>query len=421
MSAATAVAPVRSVADARPILDRSSNTVWGRAEKHRDELYDAFSEAVAQEGFQALLLKSDPFVYPPWVKVTCWVPQERRGYTERVGSIITIEARPYHRSEFEYTVTYTEKDHDKTISRVVPFAPATAKQIVRFLLHRGPKPDFERFRMAAWQLWRTENKVEALSKDWLAISGLVLMAGGIVAMTSAAALGVAAVLFALAAIALGVFLAWKARKTPLVVRTESKPQAQPRRLSRVDSLQTVLFGAGGQATRFREQFLEQLKSRPTEGFRYAVEKVWYWGLDGKEEREQIVLSTGRAIVFCQIYQYGADLYAGWDGHVNYGQWVEQAIARGFDAQMSKPVSISTVVPGSQSISEYDLIDLSCLMEWAHAQFVRLCKQLIQELKIDQEIDFKILRGERQGLTNAPREETGTGFRSRLAGAFKRTG
>jgi len=29
------------------------------------------------------------------------------------------------------------------------------------------------------------------------------------------------------------------------------------------------------------------------------------------------------------------------------------------------------------------------MEWTHAQFVKLCKQLIRELKIDQEIDFKV--------------------------------
>jgi hypothetical protein len=418
---ATAVAPVGTVVDARPILDRNPSTVWGRAEKHRDELYNAFSDAVAQEGFEALLLKSDAFVYPPWVKVTCWVPQGSRGYTERVGSIITIEAKPYYSSEFEYTVKYTERDHDKTISRVVPFAPAKAKEIVRFLLRRGPKPEFTRFRMASWQLWRPKNKVDTLSKDWLVIIGSVLILVGIFGISTVASLGWVVLLGALGALIAGIFVLRRAVKRPVLVRTEGKPQAEPRHLSRVDSWQAVLFGAGQQAMRFREQFLEQLKSRPTEGFRYAVEKVWYWGLDGKEEREQIVLSTGRAIVFCQIYQYGSDLYAGWDGHVNYGQWVEQTIARGFDPQMSKPVAISTVVPGTQSISEYDLIDLSCLMDWTHAQFVKLCKQLIRELRIDQEIDFKVLRGGRQGLTNAPQKETDTGFRSRLAGAFKRTG
>jgi hypothetical protein len=422
MCATTAVAPVRAIIDARPILDRNTSTVWGRAEKHRDELYNAFAEAVTQEGFEALLLKSDPFVYPPWVRVTCWVPQGSRGYTERVGSIITIETKPYYRSEFEYTVMYTEKDHDKTISRVLPFAPATAREIVRFLLHRGSKPKFTRFRTAGWQLWRPKNKVDTLSKDWLVVMASVLTLVGVLGMSAVSSLGWLVLLAGLATLVTGIFLVWRAGKRGVLVRTEGKPQAEPRRLSRVDSWQTVLFGAGEQVSRCREEFFAQLKSRPTEGFRYAVEKVWYWGLDGKEEREQIVLCTGRAIVFCQIYQYGSDLYVGWDGHVNYGQWVEQTIARGYDPQMSKPVTISTVVPGSQSISEYDLIDLSCLMEWTHAQLVKLCKQLIRELKIDQEIDFKVLRGGRQGLTNAPQEEpAGTGFRSRLAGAFKRTG
>lgn len=421
-SAAAAASPGRAVVDARPILERNPNTIWGRAEQKRDGLYDAFAQAVSQEGFEALILKSYPFVYPPWVKVTCWVPQGG-GYTERVGSIVTIEAKPYYRYEFEYTVSYTEKDHDKTITRVVPFTEGRAKEILRFLLHRGPEPEFERFREIGLQLWRPKNEVDALSKDWFAVVAGLLTAFGGVGLFTAAALGPLGVVVSLIAVVVGIVLLRKAAKRPMLVRTEGKPPAEPRRLSRVDSWQTVIFGAGEQVERLREEFFEQLKNRPTEGFRYAVEKVWYWGLDGKEEREQIVLSTGRAIVFCQIYQYGTDAYVGWDGHVNYGQWVEQTIARGFDSQMSKPIAISNVVPGSQSISEYDLIDLSCLMEWTHAQLVKLCKQLIREMKIDQEIDFKVLRGERQGLMNAPQEEESSGgkLRSRLAGAFKRTG
>ena len=112
-------------------------------------------------------------------------------------------------------------------------------------------------------------------------------------------------------------------------------------------------------TRIRDRFLKLLKNSPNEKFRSRIERVWYWGLDGKEEREQIVLTSGRGVVFCQIYQYGDDLYVGWDGHVNIGQWVEQAVATGIDRATRKPTVLKAVVSGTQQPSEYDVMDLSC--------------------------------------------------------------
>ncbi|HET9254489.1 MAG TPA: hypothetical protein VFO16_04715 [Pseudonocardiaceae bacterium] len=47
-----------------------------------------------------------------------------------------------------------------------------------------------------------------------------------------------------------------------------------------------------------------------------------------------------------------------------------------------------------------------MIEWAHAKLVQLVKDLMEERKIDQEIDFKILRGERQDLTRREQESGG---------------
>jgi hypothetical protein len=60
------------------------------------------------------------------------------------------------------------------------------------------------------------------------------------------------------------------------------------------------------------------------------------------------------------------------------------------------------------------------MEWTHAQLTNLAKRLLEELKIDQEIDFNILRGERQGLTGN-REEPAKKEPRKKTQSFRRTG
>lgn len=126
-------------------------------------------------------------------------------------------------------------------------------------------------------------------------------------------------------------------------------------------------------------------------------------------------------MFCQIYRYGQDLYVGWDGHLNRGQWVEQTVASGIDTATGNPTSISRVVPGTQPTTEYDLIDLSCLMEWTHAQIVKLLKRLGEEKKIDQEIDFKIQRAERRDVAaSGAAEASDTSVASKVRKAFQRT-
>ena len=128
-----------------------------------------------------------------------------------------------------------------------------------------------------------------------------------------------------------------------------------------------------------------------------VENISYLTPDGKQERQQIVLSQGRGAVFCQIYPYGDDLYIGWDAYLNYGQWVERAFARGYDSALAAPIVVNTVSPAVVRVTEYDLIDVNRLIEWVHSRVVQVVKQVMAEHKLNQEIDFKISRGERQSL------------------------
>ena len=61
------------------------------------------------------------------------------------------------------------------------------------------------------------------------------------------------------------------------------------------------------------------------------------------------------------------------------------------------------------------------MEWVHAQVVKLLKQLINERKIDQEIDFKIQRAERQQVITSGSAAAAEGSAaSKVRKAFQRT-
>jgi hypothetical protein len=204
-------------------------------------------------------------------------------------------------------------------------------------------------------------------------------------------------------------------RAPRLVRSAGKPLSEPRFLSYLDAWQTVIFDAGHDVESIRKRVMSLFAHADRQRFTCAVERIWHWGLDGKIEREQIVLRHGRGVVFCQIYGYGSDLYVGWDAHLNIGTWREKQVSSGIDRDTKQRVTLMAVEPATQPTGEYDLVDLNCLLEWTHAQLAKVLKQYVKERQIDQEIDFTIIRGDRAHAANTP--EAGRKPRNRL---FRRT-
>jgi hypothetical protein len=77
--------------------------------------------------------------------------------------------------------------------------------------------------------------------------------------------------------------------------------------------------------------------------------------------------------------------------------------------------LKTIRAGWQNPTEYDVTDANCLIEWIHGAVTKVVKRAMEEAKIDQEIDFKIQRGERQGLAGAHRPGEGEKKKSRFLG------
>ena len=82
--------------------------------------------------------------------------------------------------------------------------------------------------------------------------------------------------------------------------------------------------------------------------------------------------------------------------------MEKEVARGF--QNGRMVSLRTIVSGSQPYTEYDLFDTNCLVEWVHGTVVKIVKRKMAYHRIDQEVDFKIIRGERKADTSVAAAE-----------------
>lgn len=202
------------------------------------------------------------------------------------------------------------------------------------------------------------------------------------------------ILLAFAGLA-GLVVTGRARR---LVRSAGKPLAEPRIPFFLDAWQTVIFGAGVDESLIRDRLMALFTGAHQQRFACAVERIWRWGLDGKTEREQIVLRYRRGIVFAQIYSYGSDLYVGWDARMNLGTWIEKPIASGIDRETGERVQVMTVERAVQPTTEYDLVDVNCLLEWTHAQVTQVLRRYVREREIDQEIDFTIIRGDRQRAT-----------------------
>jgi hypothetical protein len=352
-------------------------------ECHR--IHAAFTRACEVEGLQALVLRSEPLVYPATVLFECWIPVDGPAITERISVSVSAEVRPYFKFPIVYTVNIDNRGKRRTIIGLHSVTDDLIGGIVRWVLRRGRRPRMGKFLLRKFPLdfWKPLNKVAAVRPDyWMAIA----LAAWILGLFTKCSTW-------LVALPLTIILTRRVRS----VRTAGKPDEEPRYLTPFDAWQTVIPGIGGYRDEVQKRFIEALaRGAANQGFSHHVEQIWHRGLDGIDEREQIVLKFGRGIVFCQIFPYGDDLYVGWDGHLNRGQWVEKLVTQGIDRKTKRLTVVNSVVHGTQPTTEYDMVDLSCLMEWTHSQLVRLVKQQMEEHKIDQEIDFSIVRGERKG-------------------------
>jgi hypothetical protein len=378
---------VDSLIGAVPFIPRNETNIISRAERERDRIYDMLVEACAAEGVHGMVLKSHPFSPVTWVSCECWLPHERADQLrERVSAVLTIRGREYHRYEFEIDIEIKRGERTEKHESVIEFSRSHAQMLVRYLLHRVETCQFRRV-----DQWVNRNK--PLTKtDPLGGIGFAALAFGLLMLAVWWPFGLLCLLAGI-----GCLIGAYHRRRRVYVLSSGKPSQEPRRLVRMDSWQTLVKDLAGDAQRVKDEVAAALLRAQPDGLRLSNEKIWYRGIDGKVEREQLVVTLRRAIAFIHIYPDGADLYVGWDAHVNGGTWVEKQVGIGRDPNTGAACQLNTIVAGWQSPNEYDVIDGNTLIERVHASVVEIVKHIMAERKIDQEIDFKILREKREGI------------------------
>jgi hypothetical protein len=409
--------------DCQPVLKADASNVWVGVETEMQRMELAVKTICATLGIDAYVARSNTFEFANVVTFEAWIPTNGDPHlTERVWANFWIQPKPWHKFPMEYTVKVHNRGREESLGVYDAMPDSRILTILTYLMQGGVKPTFapqlrEPHHKFFMKLRTVVNKPVGVKSDaattfavFLAIAsvGAFFIAGNLPG-DSAGPLVVGGIVGLLISV---VILVVRGKRS-FAVRSTGRPDYQPRVLRVYDSWQVVLFGAGPSRDLFYERFLEVLRNAPIPDMKAEIEPVAYRVLGELVSREQIVLSARRGVIYCQIYPFGNDLYVGWQSFLNRGRWNEYVISQGIDKITGRNVKFQSVTPGWENLCEYDYADTNCLTEWTHAQMVALIKQLVAELKIDQEIDFQIVRGDRPGA-DVPQQQ-----QEKKSGFFKR--
>jgi len=395
----TTMAPAGAAAarriDARPIRPTGSDTVWDRAVQRRDQLYAEVKAALAAEAIDALVFVSANGNYPPWVKLEAWLPPPGGGDgRERAELLLVVDAKPYHRHP---VVVSARATRGKKAIRVEALASLSASQVAewtRFAVRRGGKPrNYHPVLDALLRPfgWRVNRIDRAYRNGWLP-SGPRLLGLGSILLAGWGAADDAVALIPLGVVGLLAAGIWAGRRWRAVFVPEQAVVA-PRNLGLVDSWHAVIAELGGSYAEIKQRLIDTISAERGAGLACQTELYGYRTPNGYEERERLVVSKGQALVQVHVYRFNNDLFVGWHAYLNWAQWGETApVSR--KIQKSRTVEFRELRQGYYIPNQLDLIDLSSLSELVHRRIERELKAILKEKEIDQEIDFSIIRGDR---------------------------
>jgi hypothetical protein len=402
-------------------IPRNTTNSFTRAEQLRDQLYSRFEQA-ASAGIDAIGFTSYRESGQVWFRFDYRLPSPKENLSLRSSLAVTVERFDFHRHELLLTIEITHGARKTALDGVLPnLSDADIRMLVDAAQsgRRISPLTSGRVRSSPLQLWRPSNSVTTLQPDFKqwGLVGLCVL-GAVLTALPIALLGVLVLLGA----GLALYLYMHQRKT--FVLSTGKPIYDPRAGLRLDFWQASIQQLGPRRTAIRQNLLDRLAATSPEGTLVIPEQIWYPGVDGKVEREQIVVRFQRGMGFVQIESYGEDLFVGWDTYVNSGTWAEETLSRGVDRVSGTYAVANRVIPGTLRPSEYDVHDGNFLTEWLHAAVVRTVRLAMEEAKIDQEVDFTIQRGTRN-MASGNNTEAGAGTTqstaSRFAGGLRRIG
>jgi hypothetical protein len=415
--------------DARPILPVSDKSLWNEAAKRRDEVAARIERKLADLGLQGWVRKSQPGEYPLYVAVDVWRHLAETGLTgtfDRSDLKITIQVEPYHVHPITYNVVLSR--HKRKYEATYWAMPhGELEQMVVYLVRGGHKPAFFKSRIPViarmiasflpMAMNEYENKLieEARPKrltgptmlGW--IGTLVALGGFGQAFANADAysyyddtgraqmIGIG--LLGLAIVGIATWLSWR---RPVYQAVAKQPVRTPRREYRVDSWQVSVPEAGNEFDLFKSRIAEALKQMDP-GLEFTVEKYQSLTPRGFEERERLVITKGQGNVHVHVQPFGRDAFVGWDSYLNWARWSETTPISTVIREGNR-IEYKSLVAGDHIPTKFDLMELSALAETSHRNIVREIKAFLKEKEIEADLDFQIIRGDRNRALTEGKEE-----------------
>lgn len=408
--------------DVRPVYRVSEETIWDDASARRNACHKAILQALADRNIQALVTRSANGIYPAWVRVEAWLPRpsgdsELTNPRLRTQLELRFDVKPYH----ENTVTTSAR-----------------AQIGKRAIAVADRPDFTVSHAVEWALYLIEDKAKPsnytpvrdffvnavlsfvpfartlhsnrISRSFrnafpLTLPTALFLVGAIPAVIAfgilqestfenAVLFCVLSGLFWLAAIIVSV------RQT-VIVSVPDRPNIPPRSLLRLDSWHAVVPGLGPQHEEINRRIAESLAALRPNDILTETERYGFRTPNGYDERDRLVISKGSGVAHLHIYKFAGDVFVGWDSYVNWAQWSETgAITR--QTKNGRLFEYCGLQSSLYLPNEFDLIDLNSLIELIHRTVTAVLKAMMEEHKIDQEVDFKIIRGDRDAVLDQER-------------------
>jgi hypothetical protein len=192
-----------------------------------------------------------------------------------------------------------------------------------------------------------------------------------------------------------------------IVTVLDKPSHEPRFPKMIDSWSAVVPRLGADHEAVRTRLFEAIRANPIPRMTSSFENYGYSGPDGFLEREQLVVRLGQGIVHVYVYAYEGELFVGWDANLNLVRWAETSV-QSSRIEARKLHEFRSLVVSWYTPNEYDVIDVNLIAEVVHRRLKSQLLGVMKERSIDEEIDFSIIRGNRDALVDKKKSDKGPG-------------
>jgi hypothetical protein len=427
----TTQSQVGPVIDARPIRPTSKETPWDHALALRDQFAAEVRETLNQLELEAAVFVSPSGSYPPWVHLQAWLPDKSEtrvgaASRERAGLVFTIDAKPYYEHDIVVTADLVRGKTKIKVENRPDFPIRYVSEWVRYALDCGPKPSnytpvvdalvgmiplvgkpHNNRLMDQYRAHLTGAKM----LGWASLA-LIFIGGWLIANStddSPPIAGVALIMAAMAGLIAAAIIA-KFRKRSVSVTTQS--ESPPRNLVLVDSWHAVVAELGRDFDEVKQRLVKAITDDAGPSVTCQTETYTHQAPNGYEQRDRLVVAREQGMVHVHIYRFGQDLFVGWYSYLNWAQWGETNPVS-INVHERQEVEYRDLRPTTYVPNQFDLIDLSSLSEFVHRRLEREIKAMMKERDIDHEIDFKIIRGDRDRALDqerhAPREKKSGGW------------